>query len=109
MDMFFDEICSKQRVHSTSSWMHRRLHELKGVPLRRSLTTLWMRVARSFDEFQVTDIADALVMKQLFEFVRCWRCCCGYFQQTGDLRERIQRQLFLPFIPCWRRDVLCIV
>lgn len=116
MDMFFDGIeCSKQRVHFHEFMLdvHKALHELKGrgEPLRRVADDI---VAKGwlvcFDEFQVTDIADALVMKQLFEelFAAGGVVVATSNRAPSDLYANgIQRQLFLPFLPLL--EARCVV
>jgi protein AFG1 len=64
-----------------------------------------------FDEFQVTDIADALNMKQLFSalFERGLIILCTSNRHPDNLYEHgLQRQNFVPFIPMLKSQVSVI-
>lgn len=133
MDLFFDSIHvqRKRRVHfhSFMNDIHQRIHKLKQLDLQLYGRNFHVdteinrnpiyRVAKQisnevkllcFDEFQVTDVADALILSQLFTIL---------FQEgtvvvaTGnrapqDLYENgINRSYFLPFISLLERH--CIV
>jgi len=133
MDLFYDSLSirRKKRVHfhSFMNDVHQRIHKLKQSDLQLHGRNFHVetelrknpiyRVAKQitnevkllcFDEFQVTDVADALILSQLFTVL---------FQEgtvvvaTGnrapqDLYENgINRSYFLPFIALLERH--CIV
>lgn len=115
MDLFFDTVTSvpKQRVHFNSFMLsvHRGLHEVKQKDPEVDGSHAMKLVARDLlsrgvllcvDEFQVVDIADALVIKALFEAL--WDFGAVLVATSNRAPDQlyyngIQRQLFLPFIP----------
>ena len=124
MDLFFDKapVAPKRRVHFNAFMIetHARIHVWRGLDTRaRALRPEFVReagddpippVARAiakeasllcFDEFQVRDVADALILGRLFE--QLFACGVVIVATSNVAPQRLyqgglNRQLFLPFI-----------
>jgi len=123
MDLFYSTstVRKKRRVHFNRFMLqiHEKIHQIR---LEEDLDAhqIWAKIADDivaevhllcFDEFQVTDIADAMNMKSLFSalFKRGLVVIATSNRHPDDLYDHgLQRQNFMPFIPMLKSQVSII-
>jgi len=116
MDMFYDTVPfpHKQRLHFNEFMLkvHDNLHKLDHRVHHNPLAIVAQTVASQirllcFDEFQVSDIGDALIMKNLFHslFLNNVVLVATSNRPPEDLYyQGLQRHLFLPFIDLLKQE-----
>ncbi|CAK4071212.1 unnamed protein product [Aphanomyces euteiches] len=120
MDMFYDNLplSSKRRVHFHKFMLeiHETMHVLRkqghhGDPIPQIAADL-VETSRvfCFDEFQVTDVADALILRRLFSaMIEAGSIVVATSNRppTDLYKNGLQRDLFLPFIDLLQES--CVV
>ncbi|MBL4739710.1 MAG: AFG1 family ATPase [Sneathiella sp.] len=120
MDLFFDTapLEKKQRVHFHAFMRdaHAFIHEWRQSDKRNGddpIEPLARKIANDawllcFDEFQVTDVADAMILRRLFEFLfKFGVVVISTSNRIPDdlYKNGLNRELFLPFIDLIKEEL----
>ena len=110
MDIFFDCLPTDKKItlhfHEFMRQIHRCLHDLRAEQSDKKLEIIARQIAKiadiiCFDEFHVTDITDAMLLKNLFQALfakNIMLIATSNVMPDNLYLHGIQRDLFLPFI-----------
>ena len=120
MDIFYAEVRSNKKLRSHFHKFMQEIHESinderkKGIldPINAVATKLSESVSiLCFDEFQITDITDAMLVGRLFEKLiqRGTYIITTSNRHPDDLYQHgLNRQLFIPFIKLFKENLLVV-
>ena len=110
LDFFYDNInISKQRYHFNEFMInfHDFRHQSKNNSIKRFVKELKKKSKLVYlDEFQVTNIVDAMILGKLFEtiFIENIKIVITSNNKINDLyKDGLQREQFLPFIKIFKK------
>ena len=118
MDIFYEEVCSNKKLRSHFHKFMQDIHESINIERKKGIldpiNSVAIKISKAvsilcFDEFQITDITDAMLVGRLFEKLiqRGTYIVTTSNRHPDDLYQHgLNRQLFIPFIELFKENLI---
>ena len=120
MDIFYDEVHSNKKIRSHFHKFMQEIHESINIERKKGtldpISAVATKISKTvsilcFDEFQITDITDAMIVGRLFEKLiqQGTYIVTTSNRHPDDLyKDGLNRQLFIPFIELFKEKLLVL-
>jgi cell division protein ZapE len=120
MDIFYDEVCLKKKLrthfHEFMQDIHSRINCEREKGTLDPISSVAIKISKTvsilcFDEFQITDITDAMIVGRLFsKLIQLGTYIVTTSNRHPDdlYQHGLNRELFLPFIKLFKKKLLVV-
>ena len=120
MDLFYNEVTTDKKLrthfHSFMQDTHRRINKARREEINDPIRAVAANIAKTvsvlcFDEFQITDITDAMIVGRLFSKLiqRGTFIVTTSNRHPNDLyKDGLNRELFIPFIELFKNRLYIV-
>ena len=120
MDIFYEEVRSNKKIRAHFHKFMQEIHESINIERKKGaldpINSVAIKISKTvsilcFDEFQITDITDAMIVGRLFEKLiqRGTYIVTTSNRHPDDLyKDGLNRQLFIPFIEFFKEKLLVV-